>query len=62
MVYPCALNVFLELMQMEGPGPNGEGDLPPPPPSPDLAQLVAQNAQLINLLVHGQLDQQRDRG
>src|SRR6266542_3447432 len=32
---------------------------PPPPPPPTLAEIVAQQAQLINLLVQGQLNNQQ---
>ena len=36
---------------------------PPPPPSPpNLAELVAQKAQLINLLAQGQLNNQQGHG
>src|SRR5438105_14888777 len=36
--------------------------LPPPPPPPTLAEIVAQQAQLINLLAQGQLNNQQGHG
>ena len=35
---------------------------PPPPPPPTLAEIVAQQAQLINLLAQGQLNNQQGHG
>src|SRR5205809_8076787 len=35
---------------------------PPPPPPTTLAEIVAQQAQLINLLVQGQLNNQQGHG
>src|SRR6266540_4825238 len=42
--------------------PSSSQSPPPPPPPPNLAELVAQQAQLINLLAQGQLNNQQGHG